>query len=83
MAIEKKEIQYAKELDDVMSLVVNLVADIKAKKDVSAIASENLPLLVKAIEGINAIPQEYAGDKKAFFETVGIGLGGLVGVLIP
>lgn len=66
MAIElvKEEIQVPKEMQDVRKFLVGLVEDIKAKKDVSLIAAENLPTLMIAIEGFSQLGEE-AKDEHA------------------
>lgn len=81
MAIQKKEIEYAKELDDVMVLVVELVKDIKAKKDVAALAAENLPNLMNAIGGLDQIGDEFK-NKPVLLSTIGYRTGELGGALI-
>lgn len=82
MAVEKKEIEYAKELGDVMVLVVELVKDIKAGKDVGAITSENLPHLINAIQGADQIPAEAKASREVALQTMGLHTGELAGVLI-
>lgn len=58
VASVKVEIEVGKESKDVVDLVADLIEDIKAKKDVSAIAAENLPGLMKAIEGFDQLDDE-------------------------
>jgi hypothetical protein len=83
MAIEKKEVLYAKELSDVMDLLVGLVDDIKQKKSISEIGAENLPLLMAAVDGLGALDDEFLGDRKVALETIGSKLGDLVDVFLP
>ncbi len=77
MAIEKREVEIAKEVDDVAKLLVDLVKDIKDGKDVAAITSENLPGLIAAIDGVNQVSAEIASNRKAVLSTVGARAGEL------
>lgn len=83
MAIESKEVLYAKELSDVMDLLVGLVDDIKAKKSISEIGAENLPLLMAAVDGLGSLDDEFLGDRKVALQTIGSKLGDLVDVFLP
>ena len=66
MAIEKKEIEFAKELDDVMVLFVELVKGIKNKGDYTALLDE----LIGAINGADDIDDEVKANLKASINTV-------------
>lgn len=66
MAIEKKEIDFAKETDDVMKLVVELVKTIKEKGDYANLLDE----LIEAINGIDEVSAEYKSNLKAVINTV-------------
>lgn len=66
MAIERREVMYADQLDDVMLLVVEMIRVIKEKGDYSSLVDD----LVKAISGIEEIPQEFKANKEAFVNTV-------------
>ncbi len=77
MAIEKKEIEFVKELDDVLVLLIELAQDIKAGKPATQIAVENLPNLMNAIGSADQIPEELKSGKVAA-ETVGFRLGDLI-----
>lgn len=54
----KVEIEVAKESKEVVDAVVELIADIRAGKDISLIAGENLPGLLKAVEGVDKLGEE-------------------------
>lgn len=82
MAIEKKEVSYAKELDDCMVLVVELIKDIKAKKGVSELMSENLGNLIAAIGGIDQVAGELESNKEVALETIGFRVGELSNALL-
>lgn len=54
----KVELEVGKETKEVADAIHGLVSDIKAGKDVSAIALENLPALMKAVEGFDKLDDE-------------------------
>lgn len=82
MAIEKKEYDCAKEVDDVLALVVSIVEDIKAKKSATDIATGNLAGLMDAISGADKALDEHAANPGAVYATVGVRVGELVGALL-
>lgn len=73
MELVKVESLVGKETKEVFELVAELIKDVKAKKDWATIGAENLPLLLKAIEGVSALPEEV--KSKAVGATVGYGVG--------
>lgn len=77
MAIEKKELEYAKELDDVLVLVVELIKVIKKKGDYTSLVDE----LVNAITGMEQIPAEIS-HLKPLLTTVGHRSGELVEIFV-
>lgn len=81
MAIETKQVEVAKEMDDVMVLVCTLVRDIKAKKSPAELASGNLKNLMDAISGLDQIAEE-ATHKKVALQTIGYRVGDLADALI-
>lgn len=81
--IESKQVEYAKELDDALVLAVELFKDIKAKKDAGAIASENLPLLMNAFNGLDQVDDEFKANKAAAINAIALRVGELIGVLLP
>lgn len=54
----EEKVQLPKEMNDVRVLLVELVKDVKAKKSPMAIASENLPLLIAAGDGMDKLAAE-------------------------
>ena len=82
MAIETKQVEYAKEADEVLALVVALVKDIKAGKEVADIASGRLPDLMVAISGFDAIGDEVAANRKVLLSTLGSRMGELTDALL-
>lgn len=82
MAVVKQELDCAKEVADVMNLVVELVADLKAKKSLPDFVSENLTHLLAAIEGLDQVDDELAANRKAVLATVGYKTGELADALL-
>ena len=82
MGILKKEIEFAKEVDDVLVLLNTLVADIKAKKTAAEIAGDCLLKLKEAVDGVTGIKDELAANKEVVFETIGYRTGELTKTLI-
>ena len=73
MAIEKKEFDYAKEVDDVFALVVEVVKTIKEKGSYLALIDD----LVKAVNGVQDVPAEVE-NKKALGVVAGYRLAEIV-----
>lgn len=63
MNVVKKEVELPKELSELSTLVVELLKDIVAKKGVTAISAENLPLLMTAVQGFDLMDEELKDDK--------------------
>ncbi len=82
MAVQKKEVEYSKEIDDVLVLVVELVKDIKAKKGAAELASENLVHLMDAVAGADQIPAEAKASLPVALQTAGYRSGELAAALI-
>ena len=79
--IEKREVEFAKEIDDVAVLLVELVKDIKAKKGAAEIAGENVKNLMDAIAAFDQIPAE-AKNKLVALQTLGYRTGELAAVIV-
>jgi hypothetical protein len=82
MAIEKKEVEFAKEIADVGEALYGLLADIKEKKPIAAIAVENLPALMSAVEGVDQLDDEIKASPEAAFSTMGSYLGKVIAALL-
>jgi hypothetical protein len=82
MAIETKQIEYAKETGDVMVAVIELVKDIKAGKSLAELGAENLTNLIAAVSGADQIPAE-ATHRAAILQTIGLHTGQLADALLP
>jgi hypothetical protein len=80
--IQEKSVQYAKELDDCLVLMIELAKDIKEGKDIGALVSENLPNLIQAIGGMEQIKGELEANKEVVYSTAGFRMGELVGALV-
>lgn len=59
---EKVELLVGKESKDIVDAVAKLVGDIKAKKELTQIASESLPGLYNAIEGYDKVDDEMKSE---------------------
>ena len=82
MGLEQKTVLVAKECNDVMVFLVDLVQDIKAKKSAKDIAITSLPKLIGAIDGIEQIKTEASADLSVVLATVGYHSGAIAGVLV-
>lgn len=80
--IDQKTVSYAKEVDDVMALVVGLVRDVRQGKPVVDIISENIQPLINAIGGLDGVQSEIDGNFAVVAETVGYRVGDLVSALL-
>ena len=58
MEFVEQVVKLPKELSEVKKALVELVADIAAKKEISILIAENLPLLMQAIEGFDKMGEE-------------------------
>ena len=81
MGLEQKSVTVAKEADDVLFAVIELVKDLKAGKDLATVAAENLPNLLTALNGVDQVTSEWASSPQAVYSTVGYRVGELVAAL--
>lgn len=82
MPIEKKEIEYAKEVDDVAVLLVHIVKEIRSKKNISDIASGSVAKLVEAISGVDKVGAELAESREVVLQTLGYRAGELADAIL-
>lgn len=82
MSKATRQVEYEKEIDDVMILVVGLVSDLKAKKSLAEISADNLPKLYAAIGSIGGVAGDFKEDMQVALETIGFRLGELGGALL-
>ena len=78
MGIESKQVQYAKELDDVGVLLVTFADTVKQGKPLAGVVDE----LVSAIEGIGEVDEELAANRRVALSTLGARLGELIDALL-
>lgn len=79
MGIEKKEVEYAKEIGDVVAFFPKLLAAIKKKEDYTAL----MPALISAVDKVTEVDDEFKANRKAALATVGYHSGELIDVLLP
>lgn len=79
MAIQVKSMEYAKEIDDVMALFVEVIKNRKNKESISNLIDE----LAAAVGGIEDIDDELAGHRKIALQTIGARVGELVDAFLP
>lgn len=72
--IAKREVEYAKEVDEVMALFVAVVKNRKNKEDLSKLMGD----FTNAIVGLDQVDDELAANRKATLQTVGYRTGELV-----
>lgn len=65
--IEKKEVKYAKQIDDVLALVEEIVKVVREKGEYAELVDE----FISAVEGIDQVEEE-AKDKLALYNTVSL-----------
>jgi hypothetical protein len=82
MAIEKREVDVAKEIDDVMKAVVEIVKDVKEKKSVADIAMENMQNLIDALSGVDQMGSELEENRAAAMSTVALRVAELADLLL-
>lgn len=81
MILERSE-KYAKEIDDVMVLIVDFVKKIRAGESVTVAALEEVQNALNAVAGINDIPAEMAANLEVCLRTVSARAGELAAALI-
>ena len=74
--IAKREVEYAKELDDVAALLVHVVKEAKAGKPAAEIASGSVAKLIDALAGVDQLPEEFK-HRGIVFSTLGYRIGEL------
>ena len=64
--IEKKEVSYAAQLDDIMVLLLELVKTIKEKGNYTSLVDE----VINAVSGIDEIDDEFKASLETCVDTV-------------
>lgn len=80
--IQQKQVDYAKELDDVLVAVSVLLRDVKAKKSTNEIVADALQGVMNAVAGLDQVGAELAANKQVALQTVGFRVGEIAGVLL-
>jgi hypothetical protein len=81
MTIDTVPSKRAKELDDVLHLVEDILQSALVGKGVADIQAL-IPELVQAISGIEQIPDEFKADRRAVLETIGRHSAGMVDTIL-
>ena len=82
MGIEKREVEFAKEIDDVGVLLVQIVRDAKAGKSAMEIASGSVGNLLNALTGVDQLPAEVKANRKVALQTIGFRTGELTDAIL-
>lgn len=83
MPILKREVDYAKEIDDVPVLLIGIVKDVKAGKPAAEVLLNAIPKLSDALSALDQADDEFKLNRKAALQTVLFRAGELVDVLLP
>lgn len=78
MAIQKREVEFAKEADDVILLVIELVKNRKEQAPITDLLDE----LMSAIGGIGDVTAEASEHRKVLLQTIGYRAGELADAFI-
>lgn len=81
MSVQKREVEYSKEVDDVAAFLVQILSDAKAGKPVSEIAAGSVAGLINAIGGLDQVSAEFQ-NKKVLLQTLGYRVGEMAGILM-
>ena len=82
MSVQKREVEFAKEMDDVGAFLEQIVADAKAGKSIPEIAAGSLTGLVNAVSGIDQADDEAKANLKVACQTIGFRVGGIAAILV-
>ena len=88
--VEKREVEYSKELDVVASLLVDVIAIIKTKVAAgetvgaiaAALAAAEFSHLIQAVAAISEVDDNVVENRKVAMQTIGYRLGELVDALV-
>lgn len=82
MAIEKRQVEYAKEIDDVAVLLVDIVRKAREGVDPATIASGSITNLVTALSGVDQLDDEVRANRKVALQTIGYRTGDLTDAIL-
>lgn len=79
MAVQTKNVEYSKEIDDCMVLFCEIVRNRKNKEDLTSLMDE----LMNALAGVDQVDDEVAQSRKVAFQTIGYRTGELTEAFLP
>ena len=82
MSVQPRQVNIVTSVDNVLGLVVGLIVDVKAGKNVAQIVADVVPAFVQALAGIGDIKADVL-DRKDLEVTVALALAEIVNVLAP
>lgn len=82
MAVQTKNVEYSKEIDDVAFLLVKIVADIRQGKGIAEVVSGAVAPLVDALAGVDQMGAEVSANRKVALQTIGYRTGELTDAIL-
>lgn len=82
MGIQTRQESFAKELDDVLLLIVNIIKKVKAGTPISDIAAGELQDLVNAVAGVDQVTAEFNESPEVALRTATARIGELIAALV-
>lgn len=82
MAVQVRQVEYMKEIDDVAVLLVQIVQDAKAGKSPVEIATGSLQNFLNAVAGVDQVGVELGEGRKVAMQTIGYRIGELADALL-
>lgn len=82
MSVQIKQVEYAKEVDDVLVAIVHIVSEIKAGKSIVDLGASALPKLIDAVGGVDQVSEEVILHRKVALQTVGYRTGELADAIL-
>lgn len=82
MSIQDVQVKQSKAIADAGDLLVKLLVDIKAKKDMGAIVSDVLQPLVAVVGEVGDFKADLDADRKSALSTLGSKMGELADALL-
>jgi len=70
LELVKREVELPKELSEVLLFLKEVVADVKAKKEVTTIVAEAIEPLAKAMEGMDKLDDEWKQHRRESQDAV-------------
>ena len=80
--IASKQVEYAKEVDDVLVAVVSLVKEIRSGKSIGEIAAGSLGKVMDAVGGVAEIDDELRDNRTVAMQTIGYRTGELAAAIL-